>query len=99
MSDQQPRFAPPCPRCGSTRVAEHLIAYADGAMPSVRCLECGYLDLQRLPTYISPQATQKVDDEHRRLPVGQVLDIAQQAGVVDAEHAAPTTAAASAAHS
>lgn len=74
-----------CPRCGSARVPSHPIVYADGPVPANICLECGYLDLQQLPTYISPKVTTKVDALTRRLPAGNVLDIARQAGVVDDE--------------
>jgi len=66
---------------------EKIIVYADGPMPSATCLECGYLDLQRLPTYISPKTTQKIDNERRRLPDGEVLPMTRQAGVIDAEGA------------
>ena len=74
-----------CPRCGSARLQSRPIVYADGAVPANLCLECGYLDLQQLPTYISPKVTTKVDALTRRLPAGNVLDIARQAGVVDDE--------------
>ncbi|HEV7214718.1 MAG TPA: hypothetical protein VGP33_06300 [Chloroflexota bacterium] len=74
-----------CPRCGSTRLQNRPIIYADGPVPANLCLECGYLDLQRLPTYISPSVTTKVDSARRRLPTGNVLGIARQAGVIDEE--------------
>ena len=74
-----------CPRCGSRRVEQKTLVYADGPMPAGRCLECGYLDLYRLPTYISPKTTAKVNHLYRRLPDGAVLPLASQAGVVDEE--------------
>ena len=74
-----------CPRCGSARVQEKVLVYADGPMPATRCLECGYLDLLRLPTYVSPKTTGKVDQIRRRLPDGGVLPMTSQAGVMDDE--------------
>lgn len=90
-----PTPAPPgvvCPRCGSPRLQEYTIVYADGPVPSYICRECGYLDLQQLPTYISPKSTTKVDNRSRRLPAGAVLGIGRQAGVVDIESTGGTTA-------
>ena len=83
-----------CPRCGSRRVQPRPIVYADGPVPANLCLECGYLDLQQLPTYISPRSTTKVDEHHRRLPDGAALGIARQAGVIDDEGSTGTSAAA-----
>ncbi|GEM_PF-3583295 len=80
-----------CPRCGSARVQSRPIVYADGPVPANLCLECGYLDLQQLPTYISPKVTTKVDGLTRRLPAGSILGIARQAGVVDDEGGAGVT--------
>lgn len=88
-----------CPRCGSARLQSRPILYADGPVPANLCLECGYLDLQRLPTYISPSVTTKVDNASRRLPAGNVLGIARQAGVIDEEGGAGGTAAANWEHS
>jgi hypothetical protein len=68
------------------------VIYADGTVPANVCLECGYFDLQQLPTYISPMVTTKVGADKRRLPDGPVLAIARQAGVIDDEngdHATP----------
>lgn len=78
--------APTCPRCGSARMQARPVVYADGTVPANMCLECGYFDLQRLPTYISPKVTTKVEADRRRLPTGNVLEIARQAGIVDDEH-------------
>lgn len=76
-----------CPRCGSTRLHQHTIMYADGPVPAYVCQECSYLDLQRLPTYISPKVTTKVDERTRKLAQGPVLEITRQAGVMDDESA------------
>ncbi|MGI8915519.1 MAG: hypothetical protein ACR2JY_17335 [Chloroflexota bacterium] len=84
-----------CPRCGSARMQARPIVYADGTVPANMCLECGYFDLQQLPTYISPQVTTKVATDSRRLPAGNVLGIARQAGVIDdahGDHATPIPA-------
>ena len=78
--------APTCPRCGSARMQPHPVVYADGTVPANMCLECGYFDLQQLPTYISPKVTTKVETDMRRLPTGTVLGIARQAGVIDEEN-------------
>ena len=88
-----------CPRCGSTRLQNRPILYADGTVPANLCSECGYLDLQRLPTYISPSVTTKVDSASRRLPAGAVLGIARQAGVIDDEGGAGGTSGADLEHS
>lgn len=83
---------PRCPRCGSARMQPRPVVYADGTVPANLCLECGYFDLQQLPTYISPKVTTKVESDRRRLPTGSVLGIARQAGVIDDEfgdHASP----------
>ena len=76
---------PACPRCGSIRLTHGEIMYADGPVPYNMCQECGYLDLQQLPTYISPKTTTKVDNRLRELPHGEVLPITRQAGVIDDE--------------
>lgn len=81
------------------RLQSRPILYADGPVPANLCLECGYLDLQRLPTYISPRVTTKVDSGSRRLPAGQVLGISRQAGVIDEEAGAGATAGADLEHS
>jgi hypothetical protein len=93
-SDRTVTVPAACPRCGSTRVQARPIIYADGPVPANLCLECGYLDLQQLPTYISPRSTTKVDDYRRRLPDGTALGIARQAGVIDDEGSTGTTATA-----
>lgn len=74
-----------CPRCGSERVQQKIIQYADGPMPVTLCLECAYLDLLRQPTYISPKVTARVDATTRRLPDGEALPIDSQAGSIE-EH-------------
>jgi Zn ribbon nucleic-acid-binding protein len=75
-----------CPRCGSARMQPRPVVYADGPVLANLCLECGYFDLQQLPTYISPKVTTKVSTDRRRLPTGTVLGIARQAGIIDDEH-------------
>lgn len=76
---------PACSRCGSMRMTQDRILYADGPVAYNLCQECGYLDLQQLPTYISPKTTTRVDNRSRELPHGEVLPIVRQAGVIDDE--------------
>jgi len=88
--DQTVLPRPSCPRCGSTRLDVGTIIYGDGPVPYHLCLECAYLDLQQLPTYISPQTTTKVNPVQRRLPTGVVAPVVRQAGTVDPERATGT---------
>jgi hypothetical protein len=86
-AEQNVAWRAECPRCGSTRLEIGTIVYGDGPVPYHLCNECAYLDLQQLPTYISPKTTTKVDPVQRRLPTGVVAPVVRQAGTVDEESA------------
>lgn len=79
-----------CPRCGSTRLEIGTIVYGDGPVPYHLCTECAYLDLQQLPTYISPKTTTKIDPVQRVIPTVGAATVVRQAGTVDQESATGT---------